>query len=273
MTLTSRPVMLFRKDIDTAGEMEIASKYFNVVEHRTDCRKFAPWNEQGNLRPIVCRYSCLPYYGDLEYDLAAFDHYLINSHKQHKWIADFQYYQDLAEFTPESWDDSSFYKSPEGQYVVKGKTNSRKWDWNKLMFAPTKKAAAIIGAELSTDGLIGPQGIIYRKYIPLKTFEIGLNGLPFSNEYRFFYLKTKRLSGAYYWACAENIPNGVPDAAIEFADRVAQIAAKYVNFFVLDIAEKQDGGWILIEINDGQMSGLSENDPDVLYKNLNEAMR
>jgi len=32
--------------------------------------------------------------------------------------------------------------------------------------------------------------------------------------------------------------------------------------------QKTKGDWKLIEINDGQMSGLSENNPDALYSNL-----
>jgi hypothetical protein len=37
---------------------------------------------------------------------------------------------------------------------------------------------------------------------------------------------------------------------------------------VLDIAETEKGDWILIEMNDAQMSGLSMNDPQMLYKRL-----
>ena len=40
------------------------------------------------------------------------------------------------------------------------------------------------------------------------------------------------------------------------------------NFFVIDIAQKEDGDWIIIEVNDGQQSGLSENSADILYQNL-----
>lgn len=263
-------VILFRKDFCNVEEMEVAKRYFDVIEHRTDCKPSAEAEPQA----VICRYSCLPYYAELEYDLAQYCHYPINSYRQHRWIADFEYYDDLKEFTPQSWYDTNFWQCEyQGPFVVKGKTNSRKWDWNKLMFAPDKKSASRIAAELSTDGLIGPQGIIYRKYVPLKIFEIGLNGLPFTNEYRFFYFKTTRLTGAYYWSVADKMPPpGVPSEAIEFADKIAQEAAKHVNFFVLDVAEKEDGGWILIEVNDGQMSGLSENDPDTLYKNLREAL-
>jgi len=39
-------------------------------------------------------------------------------------------------------------------------------------------------------------------------------------------------------------------------------------YFVVDVAETDSGDWILIELNDGTMSGISENNPDVLYCNL-----
>ena len=48
--------------------------------------------------------------------------------------------------------------------------------------------------------------------------------------------------------------------------------SEYANFFVLDLAEKKSGGWVLVEINDGEMSGLSENDPDMLYSNLRKSI-
>lgn len=42
----------------------------------------------------------------------------------------------------------------------------------------------------------------------------------------------------------------------------------HINFFVMDVARTEDGKWLLIELNDGQMSGLSENNPEVLYSKL-----
>jgi len=196
---------------------------------------------------------------------------LINSYQQHRWIADFEYYEHLKDYTPETWDDYTFSQANEGKFIIKGRTNSRKYEWNKLMFASNKKQAMVIAGELMKDGLIGPQGVIYRKYIPLKTFEIGLNDLPFTNEFRFFFYKEHLLSHGYYWSSAEEnvIANAsISSDGIDFARKIAKIASEHVNFFVLDIAEKEEGGWILIEVNDGQQSGLSENDPHVLYQNL-----
>jgi hypothetical protein len=260
----SNPVILFRKSCEFEDEQRICQKYFRTVEQRTDCHN----------QLVVARYSALPFYRELEIDLQRLGCRLINTYGEHSWIANFDYYEDLAEFTPESWDDYSFHLCQHpGPFVVKGRTNSRKFEWNKLMFAPTKKDAIRISAELAGDGLIGPQGVIYRKYVPLRTFEVGVNGLPFTNEWRFFFFREQCLSYGYYWSSADDVSLGRlnPDA-ITLAQKVAKIVAEHVTFFVLDLAETEDGDWIVIEVNDGQQSGLSENDPDTLYSNLRTAL-
>ena len=258
------PIILFRKGMESEGELEIARKYFRVTEHRTECCDHL----------VIPRYSALPYYRELEQDLKNLNCKPINSYEQHRWVADFDYYEDLKEFTPESWDEHEFpYANHAGPFVVKGRTNSRKFEWNKLMFAPTKRDAVRIGADLCLDGLLGPQGVIYRKYIPLRTYEIGINGLPFTNEWRFFMLGQKTLSHGYYWSTADDVTLGQLDAnALDLVEKVAAIASQNINFYVLDIAQTEEGNWILIEVNDGSMSGLSENDPDTLYFELRKGI-
>jgi hypothetical protein len=143
------------------------------------------------------------------------------------------------------------------------------------MFAKDKKEASKISCELYQDQHIGSQGVVFRKYIPLKTYEIGINDLPFANEWRVFCLGKKILSHGYYWSSAsdETIQQAKWTQDSEKLVKILMnIISKHVNFYVLDIAETESGEWILIEINDGQMSGLSENNPDVLYKNLKESL-
>jgi len=42
------------------------------------------------------------------------------------------------------------------------------------------------------------------------------------------------------------------------------------NFFTIDVAEKSDGTWIVLETGDGQVSGLAPNqNPTTLYENFN----
>jgi hypothetical protein len=264
-----KSVILFRKDLHSEEEMKIASKYFDVQESRVLC---------GGSN-VIARYSALPFYRELESDLTLNGCKLINSHAQHKYIADFEWYSDMLAVTPKTWFDSSvrsdqtFSSSKdEGPFVIKGRTNSRKFKWNTLMYAETRQDAARIAAELSADPSIGYQGIIYRKYVPLRTFEIGINELPFTNEWRFFFFRDRLLTYGYYWSSADDPTQGeMTEAGIKFAQNCAKCICRKTEFFVLDVAERAEGGWILIEINDGQMSGLSECCPDVLYGALKDA--
>jgi len=259
-------VVLFRKELSDEGEYEICQEYFgknNVVNQRTNILRD---------ELVIGRYSVLPYYQELENDIAWMGGKLINSYKQHKWIADFEYYQYLKDFTPLSWKFSCepFYDD-DGPFVVKGCTNSKKWQWNTLMYAANKKTAIKIAAELMSDSYIGSQQIYIRKYIPLKTYEIGINNVRFTNEWRVFCYKDQILSKGYYWSCAGS--EIIEDAEWnQDADNLIQtllpIVSKYTNFYTLDIAQTTENKWILIEINDGQMSGLSENNPRILYNNL-----
>jgi hypothetical protein len=136
------------------------------------------------------------------------------------------------------------------------------------MYAATKKDAVKIAGDLYNDDWIGSQGIIFREYIPLRKLEEGINGINFSNEYRFFFLGSELIEYSYYWACAENPPTTVHEDVIHFAKGVAEIAKNFTNFFVVDVAEKESGGYILVELNCGTMSGLSLIESENFYRNL-----
>jgi len=249
--------ILFKYGNYYSEERKVAEKFFSLKRLRTDC----------SCQTIIGRYSVLPYYLELEADLKNKGCNLINSFEQHYYIASMDWTKDLKEMTPQTWDNFTFPNAPPGQYVVKGETNSKKNQWDKLMFAPSKIDASKIASQLSHDGLIGEQRIVYRKYVPLKTLEVGINGIPFSNEWRFFFYKNTMLCYGFYWSSSEK-RGKIDDKGIEFARQCASIVSKKTNFFVIDIAEKAEGGWICIEVNDGQMSGLSECNPYELYSNL-----
>lgn len=257
--------MLFRPSYDDGNELNIAKKYFNVHRYRSTIP---------NDSTVIGRYSTLPYYDELEQDLLHNNSKLINSYYSHRWIADFEYYESFKDITPQSWSEHEFpYSTYNGPFVVKGKTNSKKLKWNTHMFAEDRRKAVEIAAELMCDPYISQQGVIYREYVPLKTYEIdSVCGVHYSNEWRFFYYKNIRLSYGYYWSIASDPSGEMDNVGLELAQKIADIASQHVNFFVVDIAQKEDGGWILIELNDGQQSGLSENDPDVLYYNLAKAI-
>lgn len=237
-------------------------------KHRINLLKYRSLIPANNL--CVGRYSVLPYYKELEAELSFNGSKLINSYAQHNYIADIEnYYNDLKAYTPETY--FMWAGLEDGDYIVKGRTNSRKQQWNKQMFCSKKDIGKTVNS-LMDDALIREQGVCVRKYIPLRKFDESINGLPITNEWRMFYLGEELLSYGYYWA---NFPeckpyDKLPSEAISFANKVAKIVAEKTNFFVLDLAETASGEWIVIELNDGQMSGLSMVNPNELYENLIE---
>lgn len=253
-------MILFRHSVDTAEEESICRRYLTTVNLRSQCH--------GKI--VIGRYSVLPYYQELEEDLKRQKSRLINSYQEHRYIANFEWYNDFKNETFPTYYDYDFSSAPEGSYVVKGKTNSRKFKWNTEMFANSKIEALNIASHLSGDSLIGPQGIIYRKYIPLQNLETGLNGLPFSYEFRFFYLYGVLIAYGYYWSNSSSIIYSTPFDLVKFANNIAAKIAKLetCNFFVLDVARTSDGDPILVEINDAQMSGLSCIDTCYFYSRL-----
>lgn len=265
------PVILFRPHIHHENEFGYAKRHFPVVTQRAHV-------PPGSL--VIGRYSCLPYYKELEADLAYSHSALVNTYRQHRYIADLaNWYQDLEGLTPKTW--FHLHEIPEGEFVLKGETNSKKFQWGTHMFASSRAAAGEVYSRLQADGLVGEQRVCIREYVPLRTFTIdaGGRGLPITEEYRFFVLDGHVLSGGFYWSShyelAEDPTNGIdPDnVPREFlADVCARVGAN-ARFYVVDVARTADGKWIVVELNDGQMSGLSENNPEVLYSALSARLR
>ena len=59
------PVLLFRRPLAEAGEIEVAARYFDVVDHRAGIRAFGPEDNEAitdsNQVLVVPRYSSLPH--------------------------------------------------------------------------------------------------------------------------------------------------------------------------------------------------------------------
>lgn len=252
--------ILFRKSNDTDDELEAAQSYFDVKEARTHCKDSL----------VLCRYSALPFYNELTVDLRALNCIPVNSLGQHLWISQFYYYDQLRNYTPQTWKQEDMpYLDYDGPFVVKGVTNSLKHRFNTKMFASNKKEAMQLGWDLGADGLLQYQDIIYRKFIPLEYLEESFNGLKIANEWRFFFLYGELVDYGFYWSqyeFAEEIK--IEENGIKFARKMANICKYHCDFFVIDIAKTDKGEWIVVELNDGNMSGLSMIDPNNFYKNL-----
>lgn len=263
------PVILYRDGIDWRQESEIAKKYFH-------CYSLRPKIQKNDL--VIGRFSALPFYKEQENEYKYVEACMINSYQDHIYIADLrEWYNDLFHVTPKTW--FKLHEIPEeGPFVLKGITNSKKFQWNTHMFAKNKKEAIDIHTRLITDSMLQYQDIIIRKYIPLFKYMDGLQGLPITKEFRFFCYRDKILSGGFYWSSHIldlhdiGVKPNIKEVPKNWLQKIVNIVAENTCFFVIDVAQTKSGDWIVIELNDGQMSGLSENDPNILYSNLKKAL-
>lgn len=267
------PVILMRSLGQESEQEELACQsYFKRLHLRSEVKK-------DDL--VVCRYSALPYFDELVMDIHNIGAHIINSYAAHTYCAQFEYYYDIEDLTFESWErldmvPRKYHQSP---FVVKGKTNSRKQQWNSKMFANNFVQASSIAAELMCDGLIGQQGIVIRKFEPLETFEVGINGLPFTNEWRVFFLDEKPISWGYYWGACEQegkisqARSGFEKEGLLCAQECAKRIHQRLPFSAIDVARTKSGRWMVVEVNDGQQAGLNGTiEAQQFYENLSKAV-
>ena len=257
----------FRQNSDTKDEYEICKRFFRTVDNRTSLSR--------DIETVICRYSALPFNRELENDLHNMGISPINSSYEHSYIADMGWLDDLGSLTFRTWNRLEFV--PNGiPLVLKGRTNSRKFEWNTKMFASDKKQALDIMHELWHDPLIGPQGVVFREYVPLVTYEVGINGMPMTNEWRVFFYRNKLIDYGYYWSTLDD--QSVVDLkrfesdGLRLAKEAALRISDFTSFFAIDVAEGQDGKWYAVEVNDGQMSGLSTIPEERFYLNLKKVL-
>lgn len=264
------PIILYRKYEAEYGDDEIAcmERYFPITSHRTDIKK-------DDL--VIGRYSVLPFYKEQEEDMLNAGASLINSYAQHRYIADMgNWYNDLDGITPQSWPGYAFLPFYEqGPFVVKGETNSRRQKWFTHMFAADRTKLIQVVANLSDDPLLQNQTLWVRKFEEFKSYGEQVNGLPISDEYRFFVCDGHILSGGFYWSsCIEDI-GATPDVKSvprDFLNAVIGHIGNKARYYALDVAQKKNGEWTVVELNDGQMSGLSENKADDVFRNLRRVL-
>ena len=54
--------------------------------------------------------------------------------------------------------------------------------------------------------------------------------------------------------------------------RVSELVGARAGFYSVDVALTQEGDWLVVELNDGFLSGLTAIDPHEHYRNLFKAL-
>lgn len=257
--------VIYYRDSLFQDELSAANNHFKCTDLLSDIPK-------GSF--VIPRYSTVPFIKNVFKEFSNLNLTPINSLSSSLWIMDLaNWVECLGKLTPRTWDRLQDIPD-EGPFVLKGATNSKKHYWNTHMFAANKKEAIRVYGLLSEDCMIGEQKIYIRKYEPLVTLMEGINGIPVTKEFRLFFYGEKLLCSGFYWQNYEEDVPYIPemDAPDSF---IAEVARKIhlcsgANFYVVDIGQKIDGSWMVIEVNQGEMSGLSCIDPKLLYRRLKE---
>lgn len=267
-----RPVIIFRSDTRDEQEEKLAAKEAGLIVldnfGQIQCNDL-----------VIARYCSNPFYSWVAEGIEELGGRLINSAHQNSYVIDLiNYAYDLRELTPQVFTWENFSSAPEGKYIVKGQTNSRKFLWKDNMFAENISQAWEIARNLQRDGLLENQKIYFRPYLKLKEFfPSRYNHPPITDEYRFFVLNGTILGGSYYWSSVMDelegfdlSPNKVPT---NFLQEVISRIGEKISFYSLDVAQTEDGKWVVIELNEGQMSGLSSMDPKFFYSQIISSLR
>jgi hypothetical protein len=118
---------------------------------------------------------------------------------------------------------------------------------NKKIFAAELKSMA--EDFIIKRGKLFNKGIVLKEFVELKKYEGEVN------EFRSFVISVGPLVNAIVTNRNSNIKGEVntppPEWIRDIADNIPSA------FFTIDVAEKEDGSWIVIETGDGQVSGLS----------------
>ena len=91
--------------------------------------------------------------------------------------------------------------------------------------------------------------------------------MPLTEEYRIFWLDAQPIFCSPYWEGGQYSKTYPP---LELFAEIA--AAVRSRFFSMDVARRIDGDWLIVELGDGQVSGLPrESDADRFYEALTRA--
>ena len=144
--------------------------------------------------------------------------------------------------------------------IIKDYVKSEKHHWETTCFvehaSDKDKLKQTISNLISLRGKFLNEGIVIREFIKLNALTLhSKSGMPLTEEYRLFFIN-KQLIGIYdYWE-EGSYKSERPDV------KAFEAIAKTVEsqFFSMDIARKENGEFVIIELGDGQVSGL----PDTL---------
>jgi hypothetical protein len=142
--------------------------------------------------------------------------------------------------------------------IVKDFVKSRKHEWADACYIPSAADRAAVDRvvrrflELQGDDL--NEGLVFREFVEFEALtKHSKSGMPLTKEFRLFFLDGAPLYTVPYWE--EGDYQGMRPPADQFRDVAQMIGSR---FFTMDIAQRVDGAWMIVELGDAQVAGLPE---------------
>jgi hypothetical protein len=142
--------------------------------------------------------------------------------------------------------------------IVKNYVKSRKHEWLEACYIPSAADRQVVDRvitrflELQGDDI--SEGLVFRAYVAFQP--IGAHpqsGMPLTREHRLFFLDGALLADAPYWDAPIDKTTELP--AEHFRNVAACVPS---HFFTMDVAQRVDGSWMIVELGDTQVAGLPE---------------
>jgi hypothetical protein len=156
---------------------------------------------------------------------------------------------------------------------IKGTVLSRKsYGW-KACVAETREEARTLAEKLLRTARFSRERVVLRRFVPLRRTGEVMEGFPCSREYRLFLLRDEVVGEGYYWPFGDPFGPLTP-AELEQVRGLAREAARRlaVPLLAVDVAQAEDGSWLVIEVGDPQFAGLSHISPRGFIQRLHAVL-
>jgi hypothetical protein len=224
---------------------------------------------------VFPRFRSIPFGKELNDSVKENGSTLVNSWDEYLYVSNlYAWVADLGDLTPAAYTVNDIPTLPEGEYFIKGETNSVKHEWMSSAFAPDLASVDAVVTNLRKHNVVGSQELVIRPFVRYRQLAVMESGQPVFNEWRVFILNGKVMATGFYWSQqihrfdADDIQPLIPSEFQKVIDLAIERVGSKISFVVIDIAEKPNGTWQVIELNDGNMSGLCGVDAEKLWANI-----
>ncbi len=209
------------------------------------------------------------HYMDLYEALLSRNIRLINSPEEYKHCHYLpESYSIVSEVTPKSvWTENvsdeaglkvmieTFNGSP---VIVKDYVKSEKHNWEEACYIPDtsnwNSVKKVLDRFIELRGNYLNKGVVFRKFEKLKFLtNHSKSEMPLTKEFRVFFKNGTPIMTFNYWE--EGDYGDTKPVLSQFLTVASNIKS---NFFTMDIAQKENGEWIIMELGDGQVAGIPD---------------